>query len=47
MILEGVYTVVHQIAGPPQNLTLERFDRNSKEERQSNMAKIESNHNIV
>jgi hypothetical protein len=33
---------------PPQkNLTLERFGRNSKWERQSNMTKIETPHNIV
>jgi hypothetical protein len=39
-------TVVHEIAGsyeivePQNNLTLERFGRNSKLERQSNMTKI-------
>jgi hypothetical protein len=49
----GIRTGVHEIAGryemagPPQNLTLERFSRNSKLERQSNMTKIETPHNIV
>jgi hypothetical protein len=32
---------------PPQNLTLERFGRNSKSERQLNMTKIETPHQIV
>jgi hypothetical protein len=39
-------TVVDAIAAP-QNLTLERFGRNSKSKRQSNMNKIETPHNIV
>jgi hypothetical protein len=51
----GVITGVHQIAGryeiaahpKKNNLTLERFGRNSKLERKSNMTKIETPHNIV
>jgi hypothetical protein len=49
----GKSTVVHQIAGrseiacPRKNLTLERFGRNSKSERQSDMTKIETPHKIV
>jgi hypothetical protein len=39
-------TGVHEIAGP-KNLTPERFGRNSKLERQSNMTKIETPYNIA
>jgi hypothetical protein len=49
----GVLVALHQLIRlciklpAPKNLTLERFGRNSKSERQSNMTKIETPHNIV
>jgi hypothetical protein len=47
--LTGVHSIAgrYEIAAPRKNLTLERFGRNSKSERQSNMIKIETPHNIV